>query len=187
MQVHGYLVRFQVLMKKNRGFRFNIFGSDYVPNIEKEGIDVAIRPYIEFQNDLIQKPLQTFDMSLYASEEYITEFGEPKSVEDLKKHKIISFNTKDAKPFEFFNWHLKHLPKNFEPFVKINSGIGILRLVEKGLGIAPISKEGVKLSSNRLVPILPQLKSLPVDIFYIYRNQKVIPEKVKLLYDFLKD
>jgi len=169
-----------------RYFKFSIFGSDSTPNIEKENIDVAIRPYIKCQNDLVQKPLQTFDMSLYASEEYIKKFGEPQSVEELEKHNIISFNTKGAKTFDFFNWHLKHLPKNFEPLIKINSGIGMMRLVERGLGVAPISKEGVKLSGKKLIPILPNLKSSPVEIFYIYKKQKEIPEKIKLLYDFLK-
>ena len=171
---------------KHRYFKFNVFGSDSIPNFEKENIDVAIRPYIECQSDLVQEPLQTFDMALYASEDYVREYGEPKNIEDLKKHNIISFNTKNAKSFSFFNWHLEYLPKNFEPFISINSGIGIMRLVEKGLGIAPISKEGVKLSGKKLIPILPHLKSSPVEIFYIYKKQKEISDKIKLLYEFLK-
>jgi len=171
---------------KHRYFKFNVFGSDSIPNIEKENIDVAIRPYIECQNDLVQKPLQTFDMSLYASEDYVKEFGKPQNIEELKKHNIISFNTKDAKSFDFFNWHLQHLPKNFEPFIRINSGIGMMKLVERGLGIAPISKEGIQLSGKKFIPILPHLKSSPVEIFYIYKKQKEVSEKIKLLYDFLK-
>lgn len=172
--------------KKHKCFKFNVFGSDHTPILSEENIDIAIRPYIEFQNDLVQKPLQTFDMSLYATEDYIKEYGEPKTIGDLKKHQIISFNTKNAKDFNFFNWHLKHLPKEFEPFISMNSGIGIMRLVEQGLGIAPISKEGIKLSNKKFIPILPDLISPSVDIFYIYHKQTTIPEKVNLFYEFLK-
>jgi DNA-binding transcriptional LysR family regulator len=53
--------------------------------------DVAIRLRRPAQPDLIQRRLFTVHFHVYASKDYIKRFGEPKSLEDLDNHRIISF------------------------------------------------------------------------------------------------
>ena len=171
--------------KHHKDFSFEITGTDSTPVFFEENIDVAIRPYIANQDNLIQKRIKTFKMSLRASEAYIEKKGMPQSIEDLKDHQIISFDTNSTGPFNFFNWHLQFLPSDFKPFVRVNSGIGMMKMVENGLGIAPVSHEGVELSSEKLITILPDLESPSVDIFFIYQKYMEKSEKIKLLCDFL--
>ncbi len=173
--------------KSHRDFSFEITGQDSTPVFFEENIDLAIRPFISNQDDLVQKPIKTFKMSLRASEAYIKEHGLPETVEDLKDHQIISFDRNQSGPFNFFNWHLQFLPFGFEPFIKVNSGIGMMKMVENGLGIAPVSHEGVELSSEKLITILPELESPAVDIFFIYQSYMENSEKIKLLYNFLSE
>ena len=53
--------------------------------------DVAIRLRRPAQPDLIQRRLFTVHFHAYASKDYIKRFGEPKSLEDLDNHRIVSF------------------------------------------------------------------------------------------------
>ena len=61
-------------------------------------IDIAIRPYIKDTAGLVQEPLFTFQAGLYASPEYLKEFGTPKSAEDLDHHRLITFNNARSDP-----------------------------------------------------------------------------------------
>ena len=53
--------------------------------------DVAIRLRRPAQPDLIQRRLFTVHFHIYASKDYIKRFGEPKTLEDLDEHRIVSF------------------------------------------------------------------------------------------------
>src|SRR5690606_24060888 len=53
--------------------------------------DVAIRLHRPSQSEMIQRKLFTVHNHFYASEGYLEECGEPGAVEDLDKHRIISF------------------------------------------------------------------------------------------------
>src|SRR4026207_2249583 len=53
--------------------------------------DVAIRLRRPAQPDLIQRRLFTVHFHVYASKDYVKRFGEPKTLEDLDEHRIISF------------------------------------------------------------------------------------------------
>ncbi|MEO9167069.1 MAG: LysR family transcriptional regulator, partial [Aestuariivirga sp.] len=53
--------------------------------------DVAIRLRRPLQPDLIQRKLFTVHHHVYASPDYLKKYGVPKSVDDLDKHKIMTF------------------------------------------------------------------------------------------------
>src|SRR4029450_7475923 len=53
--------------------------------------DVAIRLRRPAQPDLIQRRLFTVHFHVYASADYLKRFGEPKTLEDLDEHRIVSF------------------------------------------------------------------------------------------------
>ena len=58
--------------------------------------DVAIRLRRPTQPDLIQRKLFTVHHHVYASTEYVKKHGIPKSIEDLDKHKILTFGQAPA-------------------------------------------------------------------------------------------
>jgi DNA-binding transcriptional LysR family regulator len=53
--------------------------------------DIAIRMRRPAQPDLIQRRLFTVHYHIYASVDYVKRFGEPKSLEDLDRHRILTF------------------------------------------------------------------------------------------------
>src|SRR6201991_1733191 len=53
--------------------------------------DVAIRLHRPNQSEMIQRKLFTVHNHFYAANDYLTEHGEPQTVEELDRHRIITF------------------------------------------------------------------------------------------------
>jgi DNA-binding transcriptional LysR family regulator len=66
--------------------------------------DVAIRLRQPVQPDLIQRRLFTVHMHLYAAPGYIQRFGQPRSLDDLDSHRIISFGVPVPGYLRDVNW-----------------------------------------------------------------------------------
>ena len=94
-----------------------ILGSDKEINLHSREADVLIRTFTAPNEELIELLLTTYNMNLYASEEYVRQYGLPKNPDDLKNHRIIGYGENCPYPYAEINWHLKFLPDNFStPF-----------------------------------------------------------------------
>jgi DNA-binding transcriptional LysR family regulator len=165
----------------------SILGNDMEHDLIIREADVAIRPYMEKGIGLKQEFLQTYEINLYASEDYAKKYGLPKKVEDLEKFSIIAHSDSPAPAFRDINWHLKSLKSSQKPHIKINSGAGILRAVENSLGIGPVSSEGASISRVPLVRVLPEFEGPKVDIFFIYPEALRSSARVMALRNYLLD
>ena len=66
--------------------------------------DVAIRLRQPVQPDLIQRRLFTVHMHLYAAPAYLERFGQPKSIDDLDEHRIVTFGVPVPAYLRDLNW-----------------------------------------------------------------------------------
>ncbi len=162
---------------------FNIIGKDQTPNFQTEHLDIVICPYLDNHEHLDQLPLKNFEMKLYASEEYIKRKGKPNSITELEDHDLIIHDRTYLSKTDYFNWYLNGVNDKYK--VSINSGLGILQLVDMGMGIGPISTEGIKLSKNPLVPVLPELQSPQVEMFFIFDPKNSKKKQIEDIYNFL--
>src|SRR5690606_21662367 len=74
-------------------------------------------------------------------------------------------------PFGNVDWHLKLGTKNDEvrdPYLQVNSALGLARAAESGLGIVSISKFQEVSKDIKLIEILPNIEGPVVDVHYIY-------------------
>ncbi|MBY0293523.1 MAG: LysR family transcriptional regulator, partial [Alphaproteobacteria bacterium] len=141
--------------------------------------------------DLIQGPLLRNETGLYASEEYLKEFGVPKIPKDLDNHRLISYGDHlEAKPFKAMNWHLTlgtELGEIREPFLQINCPQARVFLAKAGLGIIALSKEHPGLKELDLIQILPDIPAPSVETYYIYPKEFQHSKKVIALRDYLQE
>ena len=165
--------------------RLTVVGSDDETHLVFGKVDVAVRPFMSSHEDFDKKDLWDSQMYLYASEDYIKTHGEPKTKEDLAKHRIISYGHYAAFPYREINWHLSLLPQDFQPFLSINSGAAMLKAVENGLGIAPISQMALH-SKVPLVKLLPQYPGPSVKVYFYYPEGMRDSQKINELYEYLR-
>lgn len=170
--------------------RLTIIGNDEQLDLKTRQADVSIRPFINNHPELIQEPLFTFNLKLYASKEYLREYGVPKVPEDLDHHRMIVFGYDAINPYHDINWPLRiGMPKGLirEPFLCINTSSGMRQAAENNLGIIALAAEYPGLENSKLVEVLPDIEKPNIPIYYVYPLQLQTSRRIKLLGDYLKN
>ncbi len=101
--------------------------------------DVALRLREPTQGDLIRRKLFSIRYSAYAARAYLHSLGEPQSVEDLDRHRIIAFGVTGAAYLNNLNVLLyagRDPKKPRAPAISINNLFAVRQAVERGAGIA---------------------------------------------------
>ena len=151
----------------------------------REG-DVAIRFTEPKQPDLIQRHLGQLKGHVFASPDYLKEFGTPTSIEDLKNHRLVVFGG-GALPFEEVNWHIDLVEKavgQIDPVLTVNNLYGVYRAVKNGIGIGALP-EYFYTEGRGLVHILPELDSPPIEAYFVYPEELRNSMRVAVFRDFL--
>jgi DNA-binding transcriptional LysR family regulator len=174
-------------LKQYPKMKLTIIGNDQELDLSIRQADVAIRPYLECYPDLEQIFLVTFHLGMYASSQYLKEFGVPKTPEDLDHHRLIVFGEHSVHPYGNINWLLKvgssqQHPR--EPYMCINSSQGLLWAAEAGLGIASLSQEYANENPD-LIRILPDIETPSIDFYYVYPPQFKTSGRVTAFGEFL--
>jgi DNA-binding transcriptional LysR family regulator len=147
--------------------------------------DVALRLTEPTQMDLIRFPLYEFQFKIYSSPEYIEKYGIPKDVSELSKHKIVAFGHDVEPSIPDVNCIIDLLPKKKKvKILYISNMYGVMRAIGGGAGIGALP-EYMKISSNNLVPILPDAITPKAVIYFTYPSELKGSKKIAALRDFL--
>lgn len=128
--------------------------------------EVAILPYIPKQDNCIKKFLLSFNLKLYASKNYLEQFGTPNTVDDLQHHRLIASSTR-SDFLQDINWHLRLCGnKELKPYLIADH---LFSAVSEGLGITTLAAENVHLKEcDHLQEVLPDVKGPSVNAYLIY-------------------
>jgi DNA-binding transcriptional LysR family regulator len=149
--------------------------------------DAAIRFYPAKHPDLVQVPLMTLHNSLFASSDYLQMYGTPKSISDLKHHKLLGFDSSIATPFQEVNW-LYELPEakaaGLKPFFKVNSLFSLRVAVKQGMGIAPLP-DYIMYKTRHIARVLPEVQGPKTDAYYVYPVELKNSKRVAVFRNFI--
>jgi DNA-binding transcriptional LysR family regulator len=149
--------------------------------------DIAIRLRRPSQPDLIQRRLFTVHYHAYAARSYIERFGEPASLEDLDKHRIVCLG--GHQPAFILAVHqlatLGRDPRDPRPgrFI-VNDSLALRVAIETGAGIgmAPAySMEGNPL----IMRVLREIETPTLDSYMVYPEELRSVARVQVFRDFL--
>lgn len=150
--------------------------------------DVAIRMYPSKHPDLIQKPIAHFTNSIYASNDYLHEYGTPQTIDDLVEHRVIAYPTHMSPPFPHVNW-LFELPEvkklKLEPYLKINSMNAVRRAVKVGMGIATLP-DYIMHRSRHISKVLTHIPAPRTEAFYVYPLEMRNSRRVAVFRSFIE-
>lgn len=173
-------------MRLHPQISFSFMAVDDPPDLNLGEADIDIRPLVKKEEGIEYKYLTTHDMGLYASMGYLEKEGMPTKISDFENHHVFAYPGRALIDYNTaVNWHLFYTAA-WKKITPIASSMGILRAVENGLGIGPISHAAIKSNRIPLVPILPDILTHPVDFYYMYpkilSDNKVILE----IYEYLR-
>jgi DNA-binding transcriptional LysR family regulator len=164
----------------------NLLLSDEDADLAKREADVAIRFHVPHQSDLIQKPLVPVRYWLCASPEYLDRHGEPASVEDLDRHRIVAYGPLAPDPIKSVNWiqDVGHTGPPRVPALIVNNIFGLLQAAEAGVGIAALPSYLIRFS-GKVRPILRSVEGPVFRTFFVYPSELRRSVRVAALRDFL--
>lgn len=148
--------------------------------------DVAIRMHTPKQPDLVQRHLMNITWTAVASEAYLAKRGTPRRPEELDDHALILFGDYRP-PVADINWLAEAGRRAGQPrraVLEVNSLHAMALAVRAGVGIAALPNwMGEEMKG--LVPLLPDIKSPKVDVFFVYPEELRNSKRVSVFRDFL--
>jgi DNA-binding transcriptional LysR family regulator len=148
--------------------------------------DVAIRMHAPKQPDLVQRHLMQLQWVVVASPEYLKAHGTPQRPEELDDHKIILFGDYRP-PVADINWLAEAGRRSGSPrraLLEVNSLHAMALAIRSGMGIG-VLPDWMTDDLKGLVPLLPELKSPKVDVFFVYPEELRNSKRVAVFRDFL--
>lgn len=149
--------------------------------------DVALRLRRPAQPDLIQRRLFSVHFHAYASTDYIRQFGEPKSVEELDNHRLLSFGGDQPAYLLSVHW-LATIGRDGQaprPVHLVVNNIPALRsAVETGAGIAVLPDYAVD-GNTKLTRVLRDVEMPTLESYLVYAEEMRNVARVQAFRDFL--
>ncbi|MBI2718761.1 MAG: LysR family transcriptional regulator [Rhizobiales bacterium] len=148
--------------------------------------DVAIRLRRPTQPDLIQRKLFTVHHHIYASTDYVKKNGIPKSVEELDRHKIVTFGQMPSY-LESVNWLETAGRPEGDPrpvSLRVNHAYGLRRAVQAGIGIGSLADYLVAPDMG-LVQIDLPVETPEWDTYFVYPEELKETKRVTVFRDFI--
>ena len=149
--------------------------------------DVALRLREPSQPDLIRRRLFTVHYHLYASSDYIKRHGQPRVVEELDQHRILSFGTTGANFLNGLNALLTAGRDARSPRVSsltVNNITALRKAVDAGVGVAVLPEYLIEPDSG-LVRLLPTANMPELECYLVYPEEMKHVARVQVFRDFL--
>lgn len=167
--------------------KLNVILTDEELDLGMREADVAIRMREPVQPDLIRRRLFTMHFHAYASADYLKRHGQPRTLEDLDRHRILGYSGDGS---SFLN-NINSLPtagrdpkKPREAALAVNNITALLRAMENGVGIAVLPDYLVPQESG-VVRLLPQADMPELDCYLVYPEEMKNVARVQVFRDFL--
>jgi DNA-binding transcriptional LysR family regulator len=184
---HWLAPRLAEFLDQYPDIRVELILTDEELDLSMREADVAVRLRQPTQPDLIQRRLFTVHFHAYASPAYIKRFGEPMGLDDLDKHRILSFGGSFPSYLLAVHWlgTAGRDPKDPRPVHLIVNNITALKAAaESGAGVAVLPDYLVE-SGSPLTRVLRDSEMPSLDSYLVYPEEMKSVARVQAFRDFL--
>ena len=184
---HWLTPRIQEFMQLHPEMEVELIFDDKELDLSTRQADIGIFMRRPKQLNYIQKKLIDINYHIYGSNAYLEKFGMPKTVNDLNKHKFISFGRGTPSPVYNPDWAIKigmKDSKKRKSIMKVNSVMGLLLAVESGVGLAALPDYLVVQSKN-LIKVLPKIEGPITEAHFVYPQSLKNVARVQAFRNFL--
>ena len=184
---HWLTPRIQEFMQLNPEVEVELIFDDKELDLSTRQADIGIFMRRPKKLNYIQRKLIDINYHIYGSSKYLEKYGMPKTLNDLSKHKFISFGKGAPSPVYNPDWALKvGLMDNIKrkPIMKVNSVMGLLLAVESGVGLAALP-DYLVFQSRNLLKVLPKVEGPITEAHFVYPESLRNVARVQAFRNFL--
>jgi len=179
--------RLPLFSERYPGIRLVLVLTDTEVDFSMREADIAIGYGHIKQPGLKRHFLRHDILQLYASANYLLDYGTPAKLEDLDYHRLIVYGTHMQPPYEGVNWILNVGARTGhvrEPHLSVNNAPSILQAIQNGMGIGTLPFF-IANDHPDLVPVLPEAKGPSFDFYLLYPETLETSKKVQAFRDFI--
>jgi len=184
---HWLTPRIQEFMQINPEIEVELIFDDKELDLSTRQADIGIFMRRPKQLNYIQRKLVDIKYHIYGSTRYLEKYGIPNNLNDLNKHRFISFGKGAPSPVFNPDWALKLGTKDNKKrksIMKVNSVMGLLLAVESGVGLAALPDYLVFQSQN-VIKVLPKLEGPITEAHFVYPQSLKNVARVQVFKNFL--
>jgi len=162
--------RIQEFMTLHPDIEIELIFDDKELDLSTRQADIGIWMRRPKQLNYIQKKLINLHYHIYGSHKYLEKHGYPKNINELSKHKFITYGRGAPSPVFNPDWALKLGVKEnqkIKPVMKVNSVYGLLLAVQSGVGLAALPDYIINNQSN-LIKVLPEIEGPLTETHFVY-------------------
>ncbi|MBH00773.1 MAG: LysR family transcriptional regulator [Candidatus Pelagibacter sp.] len=162
--------RIQEFMDLNPEIEVELVFDNKELDLSTRQADIGIFMRRPKQLNYIQKKLIDINYHIYGSPKYLEKYGYPKNINDLNKHKFISFGKGAPSPVYNPDWPLKlgmKDNKKRKTCMRVNSIYGLLLAVQSGVGLAALP-DYITVKQPNIVKVLPNIEGPITEAHFVY-------------------
>ena len=184
---HWLTPRIREFMQINPEIEVELIFDDKELDLSTRQADIGIFMRRPKQLNYIQRKFVDIKYHIYGSTRYLEKYGIPNNLNDLNKHRFISFGKGAPSPVFNPDWALKlgiKDNKKRKSIMKVNSVMGLLLAVESGVGLAALPDYLVFQSQN-VIKVLPKLEGPITEAHFVYPQSLKNVARVQVFRNFL--
>lgn len=179
--------RLREFMELYPEIRVEVILNDDQIDISMREADVAIWTREPDQSDLIRRPLFSMRVRAFASTHYVRKFGAPQSLEQLDKHRFVSYSGLPAPHLSVIR-SLETMGREGRtprvPVFRSNSVLAVKYGIRSGIGVG-LLPDYLTEEETELVPVLSDVEFPNLPILFVYPEELKTSKKVQVLRDYL--
>ena len=162
--------------------------NDSEVDLVQEGVDLALRIGSLENSTMVARPLAPVHFVVCASPDYLEQHGTPKTPQQLTEHRGLCYsNLPEPQKWRFLDASGRVLTARILNHIQANNGQILLEaaIAGQGISLSPTFIAYQAIVEGRLIPILTEFTIPPVVAYAIYPNRRFIPQRVRVLAEFL--
>jgi DNA-binding transcriptional LysR family regulator len=183
--------RLPEFLRQHPLLEIGISTTDRRVDLVQEGFDCLVRIGQLSDSELVARPLGLMRMANGASPAYLREYGVPRELADLARHRVVHYTpnlrTSDAS-WDYLdpaNGTEQHLAMS--AVVAVNSSDGYQAAALAGLGMIQAPAHGLRalFASGALVPVMPAWTAAPMPVSLLVANRRHLAPRVEAVMQWL--
>lgn len=174
----------KTLRASHPGVHVELIPSMAQTDLTRHEADIAIRHVRPDQPDLIARWIGDFDVSLFASQDYLASLDDPSSPEAIANADFIGFEHPERLVQQINDLGVPVSQGNFK--IVATSGVVLYELARAGLGVALLPTAVAK-GQFGLKQVLPDLPEMRLPIWLVSHADVKTNMRIRLCFDLIAD
>ncbi len=183
--------RLPQFLDRHPGVDIELSCTDRRVDVIAEGFDCVIRVGWMPDSGLMARSLGELRMGNYASPAYLAVFGEPKTLEDLSRHRLIHYaSTLGSRPFGFeYRDGDTYRTVDMAGRITVNNTEAFQAAALAGLGLLQSPRTGNRrnVADDALVEILTAYEAEPLPVSLVYPRRRHQARRVRAFMDWMTE